>query len=123
MSLLNGDNIGFLAVGENPLSASVWQFSISDIDYSAAEKGAASASGLVPLSAKHGVDIQQKDFITWNIDYKQMGVGGDTSWGRLVHEEYTLPAKEYGYSFILTPINGSKNIQDIAHKVQTLFRK
>jgi len=34
----------------------------------------------------------------------QMGVGGDTSWGRLVHPEYTIPAnKAYHYKFHLEP--------------------
>mgnify|MGYP003681878114 FL=1 len=33
-----------------------------------------------------------------------MDVGGDTSWGRLVHPEYTIPAnKKYKYSFAITP--------------------
>jgi beta-galactosidase len=32
-----------------------------------------------------------------------MGVGGDTSWGRPVHEEYTIPPKEYQYVFVIEP--------------------
>lgn len=33
-----------------------------------------------------------------------MGVGGDTSWGRLVHPKYTIPAnKTYNYSFTIEP--------------------
>lgn len=30
-----------------------------------------------------------------------MGVGGDTSWGRLVHEAYRIPAKSNQYGFTL----------------------
>ncbi|MCB9211447.1 MAG: DUF4981 domain-containing protein [Ignavibacteriales bacterium] len=121
MSLLNENNIGLLVVGEELLSTSAWQFSINDIDYSESEKGSESASGLVPLSAKHGADIQPREFITWNIDYKQMGVGGDTSWGRLVHPEYTLPPKEYGYVYTLVPINNIKNIDEIARITQSIL--
>ncbi len=46
-----------------------------------------------------------RDFVTWNVDYKQMGIGGDTSWGRLVHEEYTIPAGEQQYGFWLIPFD------------------
>ena len=42
--------------------------------------------------------------VQWNIDHLQMGVGGDTSWGRLVHEEYTITPKKYKYSFIIQPL-------------------
>jgi len=41
--------------------------------------------------------------IQWNIDYLQMGVGGDTSWGRLVHDEYTINPIKHEYSFSITP--------------------
>jgi len=44
-----------------------------------------------------------RDTITVNLDYKQMGVGGDDSWGARTHPEYTLPARPYKYSFRLTP--------------------
>ncbi|WP_409187210.1 hypothetical protein [Antarcticibacterium sp. 1MA-6-2] len=32
-----------------------------------------------------------------------MGVGGDTSWGRLVHNQYIIPSQQYFYSFIIKP--------------------
>ncbi len=34
-----------------------------------------------------------------------MGVGGDTSWGRLVHPQYTIPAQNYQYGFTLIPLH------------------
>ena len=82
---------------------SAWPYSMEDLDFVAAEKGAASASGLVPIPSKHGAELKQQAFTTLNIDYKQMGVGGDTSWGRLVHKAYTLPVQKYTYQFILRP--------------------
>jgi beta-galactosidase len=42
-----------------------------------------------------------EDLIWWNIDYKQMGVGGDNSWGARTHNKYTLPYGNYEYSFTL----------------------
>ena len=90
--------------GDTLLSASAWPFATEDLDFAAGKSGSQSASGLVPVTSKHGADLVPRNFITWNIDYKQMGVGGDTSWGRMVHEEYTLPVKEYRYRFTLTPV-------------------
>lgn len=87
----------------NQLNTSVWPFSMKEIDFSSEEAGK-SASGLVPVTKKHGADIQLGNTVQWNIDFLQMGVGGDTSWGRLVHPEYTIPAnKTYQYSFTIQP--------------------
>ncbi len=52
---------------------------------------------------KHLNDLPKNNFIDLNIDYKQMGVGGDDSWGARTHKEYTLPAMEYTYSFTMRP--------------------
>lgn len=105
MSVKNEAGIGLKAIAESgPLSMSAWQLSTEDLDFVAGIKGSGSASGLVPLTSKHGAELVPRDFITWNIDWKQMGVGGDNSWGAPVHEEYTLPVKEYYYSFRLVPI-------------------
>ncbi len=107
MALTNTEGVGILAIAASePLSMSAWQLDMEDLDFVAGEKGEASASGLVPVTSKHGADLFPQNFITWNIDYKQMGVGGDTSWGRPVHEEYTLPTKSYRYSFYLVPFAG-----------------
>ncbi|MFA5727607.1 MAG: glycoside hydrolase family 2 TIM barrel-domain containing protein, partial [Saccharofermentanaceae bacterium] len=52
---------------------------------------------------KHLNDLKKNSFIDLNIDYRQMGVGGDDSWGARTHTQYTLPAKEYSYSFWMKP--------------------
>ncbi|WP_347175079.1 glycoside hydrolase family 2 TIM barrel-domain containing protein [Polaribacter uvawellassae] len=99
-------DISLKATSQQLLNTSVWPFVMKEIDFNAGD-GATSASGLVPVTTKHGADIKIGNSIQWNIDFKQMGVGGDTSWGRLVHKEYTIPAnKTYRYSFTITP---SKN--------------
>lgn len=85
------------------LNGSVWPFDVGELDFVSGKDGGQSASGLVPVTSKHGADIQTGNLVQWNIDHLQMGVGGDNSWGRLVHDEYTIPAKEYHYSFVLRP--------------------
>ena len=53
--------------------------------------------------AKHICEPARRDFITVNLDYRQMGVGGDDSWGARTHPEYMLPAQPYRYRFRLKP--------------------
>jgi len=91
------------AFSNDMLNASTWPFAMNEIDFTN-EEGGKSASGLVPVTKKHGADIKTGKLVQWNIDYLQMGVGGDTSWGRLVHPEYTIPTdKAYSYNFTIQP--------------------
>ena len=87
-----------MAVGDPVISSSAHQFFQTDLDHPG--KGA---------PQRHLNDIQPKDIITWNIDYKQMGVGGDNSWGARTHKEYTITPGNYSYHFKLVPF--SKNTE------------
>ena len=122
IALKDDNDLGLLAVGDQVLNASAWPYKQSDIDFIAGKDGEASASGLVPVTSKRGAEVPIRDLVTVNIDHKQMGVGGDTSWGRLVHAQYTIPAKSYQYGFTLipfslqSPVNAAK-IAEIARTV------
>ncbi len=50
---------------------------------------------------KHGAEIKKDGYSTLNIDLKQMGLGGDNSWGAPIHPEYRLLEKNYHFSFII----------------------
>ncbi|WP_273568593.1 glycoside hydrolase family 2 TIM barrel-domain containing protein [Maribacter halichondriae] len=103
MTLSNGQ-ISLKARSEGHfLNASVWPFAMPELDFNSATDGAASASGLVPVTKKHGADIKIGNTVQWNIDYLQMGVGGDNSWRAPVHDEYTIPPQRYTYSFAIQP--------------------
>jgi len=52
----------------------------------------------------HTVDVKPSDLVNLNIDYGQMGVGGDNSWGAPIHPEYRLLDKRYEYSFRIRPV-------------------
>ena len=54
---------------------------------------------------RHTIDVNKRDLTTLNIDYRQMGMGGDNSWGARTHPEYLLNERFYEYSFIIYPIN------------------
>ena len=53
---------------------------------------------------RHTTDIKQRDLVNVNIDFGQMGVGGDTSWGRMPHEEYQINAANLSYSYTIEAI-------------------
>ena len=56
---------------------------------------------------RHHIDIVKQDLVNVNVDFKQTGVAGDNSWGAHAWEKYQLKAKDYSYSFNLTPINAT----------------
>ena len=90
MALSNG-KIGLMVKGSPTFDGSVHQYPYEDLDY-------------VPKGQKHGkLNLQQKDQVDWLIDLKQMGVGGDNSWGARPHDQYTLSPGNYDYSFMLIP--------------------
>jgi len=95
IALTNDRGIGLLAVGMPLLSASALPVLPDDLDW---RKG---------RSQQHGGEIKPKDLVTLKLDYKQMGVGGDTSWGSRAHPhpEYRLPPQEYRYRFRLRPFS------------------
>jgi len=100
---ISSKSISLKASSNILLNSSVWPFDMTEIDFKSSD-ASESASGLVPVTKKHGADIKLGNTVQWNIDYLQMGVGGDTSWGQLVHPEYTIPAnKPYHYSFTIEP--------------------
>ncbi|ALJ06459.1 hypothetical protein APS56_15540 [Pseudalgibacter alginicilyticus] len=57
---------------------------------------------------RHTTDIKKRDLVNINIDYKQMGVGGDNSWGRMPHEKYRIKAQNLSYSYIIEAVNSEK---------------
>jgi beta-galactosidase len=86
MALTDREGVGLVAVGMPAIDVSAWPFTMQDLE-----------------KAKHIHELPQRDTITVNLDYKQMGVGGDDSWGARTHPEYTLPAKSYHYRLRLMP--------------------
>jgi len=55
----------------------------------------------------HTIDVRPRDLIAVNIDYGQLGVGGDDSWGAPTHPKYSLLDDEYSYSFWISLISAN----------------
>jgi beta-galactosidase len=54
--------------------------------------------------ALHHHHMVRRSEVFLNLDWKQMGLGGDNSWGALPLSQYRLPATRYTYRFRLRPI-------------------
>ncbi len=53
---------------------------------------------------KHSLEIPRRSNLYVTIDLKQMGVGGDDSWGAKPHPQYLIKPQGYSWSFTLQPI-------------------
>ncbi len=84
---LSSKNTSLKITGFPTFDFSIWPYTQKDLN-----------------KAEHPHEIQQKDFYTLNIDYKQLGVGGDDSWSQkaIALPQYRLTKNEYQYSFLLS---------------------
>jgi len=58
-----------------------------------------------PIPLKHTIDLEEKPFISLQIDKRQVGVGGDDSWGAYPHNQYRLFYHPFEFEFLMEPIN------------------
>ena len=86
---LSNDKEGVLVIADSLLSMSAWPYTEKMIN-----------------EAKHTNELKEAGFMTLNIDLKQMGIGGNTSWNSFAAplEKYQIPARDYQYSFWIKPI-------------------
>lgn len=52
---------------------------------------------------QHSIDVHKRDILAVNIDWKQMGVGGNNSWGARPLRQYRLSDKQFSYSYLIKP--------------------
>jgi len=95
LALRNQRGHGLLVQAADTLSMSVWPYSQQDLE-----------------TAQHTYELPKRDFLTVNIDHKQLGVGGDDSWSQAAkaHEAFRLRDRVYAYSFSLKPFRSVKEM-------------
>ncbi len=91
LSDAEGNGLAVMAGVGNLLGMSALRYTVEDLTQ---EK----------RGTRHPVDLVERDFVELNVDLKQMGVGGDDSWGARPHPQYTLPAQDYSFQFLLLPL-------------------
>ncbi|MDM5199434.1 glycoside hydrolase family 2 TIM barrel-domain containing protein [Fictibacillus enclensis] len=94
------DGTGLMAAGLPLIEFSALRYSEDDIE-----------------SAKHPYELTKLDDVVVSLNYKQMGVGGDNSWGARTHPEFTLYAnKPYSYSYRLKPFTADQSPMKLSKK-------
>jgi beta-galactosidase len=102
MAITNSEGQGLLFTGQPLMAVSAHHNIMEDFESPERTDGR-HRDGVKPVN-RHTVDVKERDLTSVNIDYKQMGVGGDDSWGAWTHPEYRLTEKEYSYSFRIRPV-------------------
>jgi beta-galactosidase len=97
LALTDEDGNGLLVTGMPLFSASALPYKIDQLDYAESR-------------FRHPVDLVPNDFIDVNVDLRQMGVGGNDSWGAKPLQKYMLPSGKYSFSF---SIRACKNGDDL----------
>jgi beta-galactosidase len=63
---------------------------------------------------RHPWELERRDFLVLDLDLKQMGVGGDTSWGARTHPQYRLSPEDYQFRMRFLPFNPSEeDVRDL----------
>lgn len=103
MSLRAANGNGLLVAGSPVFGMSALKFYNEDFDNIAREQ-------------RHGADLLPKDITTINLDLKQMGVGGDTSWGATPHPQYMIEPNVYQFSFYLKLLSADQEPFSVARR-------
>ncbi|MBD3225877.1 MAG: DUF4981 domain-containing protein [Caldithrix sp.] len=88
LTLSRTDSLGLMLIGAPHFGFSALPYTNQDLTQPA-------------RGSRNAVDLIKRNNITLNFDYKQMGVGGDNSWGARSHAPYTLPPKHYTFKIRL----------------------
>ncbi len=96
--MTNAASKGVLIKGEQPLSFSVQEYSIDNLQ-----------------DANFLNELIERDAYTVNIDLSQQGVGGDNTWSHRAqaHDEFLNTPGKYEFSFYLAPINSKVKVETI----------
>ena len=96
------EGVGLLVVGDPVIDFSALFFEDEDLD-----------EGETPIH-RHVWDLKPRDRVILDLDFGQMGVGGDTSWGGRTHPEYRLTPKAYRFRVRLVPLRpAERSIEEL----------
>jgi beta-galactosidase len=109
VALDNASDSGILVVADDQIGFSVHHNRLSDfvppVKIAITSEDGPGARDNEERVNVHVSDVVPRDLVSFNIDYGQMGVGGDDSWGKHTLSKYSLTELEYSYGFTLVPYN------------------
>ncbi len=99
VALTSKDGVGLLAISDpaSLLSVNAMHHTVEDLE-----------------AALHPFELPHRDSVVLNLDWKQQGLGGDTSWGRWPHDEYLIPCAPQKYRYRLRPIRTGDDPEQLA---------
>jgi beta-galactosidase len=99
---VTGNNFEIRIESDTLFEAGVWDFDYDELYLVESEGGDNLTAGEIdPDRNKHGSQVKSSGNQTLIISHKQMGVGGDNSWGAMPHDQYLLTNQEYQFSFVI----------------------
>ncbi|MEJ2544869.1 MAG: beta-galactosidase small subunit, partial [Calditrichaceae bacterium] len=106
MALTQDDGSGLLVVADSLIEFNALNNPIEDFD----------AGPDKDKNLQHSNDINPKKLVEVHIDYRQIGVAGDDSWGGWPHEPYLIrpSAMGYRYGFTIIPISSLKEVESLS---------
>lgn len=98
-AVTDGDGQGLVVVADSLMSVSAWPYTQADL-----------------AEATHTHELPERPTTTLNLDYKQMGLGGNNSWSKKARPlpKYRLRAPSYTYGFTLRPYRGEAESPEAA---------
>jgi beta-galactosidase len=112
VAFTNNEGNGLITIGSPLLSVSAHHNIMEDFESPVRTVGRVYEG--VTVVNRHTTDVKERKLVSVNLDYKQMGVGGDNSWGARTHTQYLITDKEYSYSFRLKLIKKGDDPDSIA---------
>jgi beta-galactosidase len=115
VAFTNNEGNGLISIGSPLLSVSAHHNLMEDFESPVRTVGR-EYEGKEVVN-RHTTDVKERNLVSVNLDYKQMGVGGDNSWGARTHPQYLITDKEYSYSFRLKLVKKGDDLNSIARSI------
>ncbi|MFN8060260.1 MAG: glycoside hydrolase family 2 TIM barrel-domain containing protein [Vicinamibacterales bacterium] len=97
----NADGAGLLVTGRPAIDFGAYPFAEEDLD------------GGDHKAPRHPSDLTERDYLTVNVDDRQMGVGGDNSWGATAQAPYLIRATPMAFQCALQPFSAADGDPDV----------
>lgn len=69
---------------------------------------------------RHTIDVVPRDLVAVNVDFRQLGVGGDNSWGARPHPQYRLSKQGYVHNFKILPYSREQNLDELILEIKSV---
>lgn len=93
VSISDMTSYGVIFAASETLGFSALPYSTSELDC------------ITKYNYRHPKDLIKTGITYLHIDKKQMGVGGDNSWGAMPHEKYRIEAEKMDFLFFIKPVD------------------